>query len=260
MDKQKKTAIILVSFGTTEPAAKERALDALERDACTAFPDALILHAYTSPTVRRILRQRGEAVLSLEEALEQAKAQRVRRVVCRCSYLLEGHEYDAMVAAIRANRPFFDDIIYGRSLLRLEGGAPLLNYLREYIPCAQNQACLLVGHGTTHEENRAYAELEARLENCGAGIVRIVTIERTEDPQMLVRALREGNVRQITLIPLLSVAGVHAKEDIFGETNSWYSLLRDSGFTVVKQERGLCEAPQIRRSLIRSIERSLLDA
>lgn len=137
--------------------------------------------------------------------MEHAKAQRVRRVVCQCSYLLEGHEYDAVVAAINAYRPHFDAVFCGRSLLRLEDGAPLLDFLREYISPEQNQACILVGHGTTHEENRAYAEPESRLENCGAGIVRIVTIERTENPQTLVRTLRERNVRQIMLIPLLSV-------------------------------------------------------
>lgn len=259
MDHQRKTAIVLVSFGTSEPGAKKRALDTLEGEIRAAFPNVSVLHAYTSPTVRRILHRRGEAAFSLEEIFEQLRERGIRRVVCQCSYLLEGHEYDAMLAAIDAYRPFFDSVSCGRSLLRLDDGAALFDFLRESVSPAPNRVCLLVGHGTTHEENRAYAELESRLENCGAGKTRIVTIERTEHPQEIVCALRALETRQVVLMPLLSVAGVHAKEDIFGETNSWYSLLRDAGFEVLKQERGLCEFPQIRRSLIKSIDRLLPD-
>lgn len=256
MDKQE-TAIVLVSFGTSDACAKEQALDALEREVRDAFPRHLVLHAYTSPTVRRILQRRGEAAFSLEEIFEQLKARGVRRVVCQCSYLLEGHEYDAMLAAVESYRPFFDAVFCGPSLLRLEGGAVLLDFLRGYIDLLQNQTCLLIGHGTTHEENRAYAELQARLARCGAGNIHIATIEATENPQAVVCALRELRARQVVLMPLLSVAGVHAKEDIFGETDSWYCRLRDAGFEVLKQEHGLCEFSQIRQSLIKSIEQLL---
>ena len=65
-----KQALLLVSFGTSVPHARE-SIDAVEQAMCRTAPDWTFCRAFTSPTIRRILKQRGETVLSLEEALDQ---------------------------------------------------------------------------------------------------------------------------------------------------------------------------------------------
>ena len=61
-------AVVCVSFGTSVPAARE-SITAVEDALRQAAGDRLFVTALTSPTIRRILKERGEAASSLDEAL-----------------------------------------------------------------------------------------------------------------------------------------------------------------------------------------------
>ena len=70
-------AILCVSFGTSVPEARE-SITAVEETLRQAAPDRLFLRAFTSPTIRRILAERGEQVPGVSEA-ERINAKKNRR-------------------------------------------------------------------------------------------------------------------------------------------------------------------------------------
>ena len=88
-----KQALLLVSFGTSVPHARE-SIDAVEQAMCRTAPDWTFCRAFTSPTIRRILKQRGETVLSLEEALDGLASRGYQTVAVQPTHLLCGIEYD----------------------------------------------------------------------------------------------------------------------------------------------------------------------
>ena len=63
-----KKAVVCVSFGTSVPAGREN-ITAVENVLRRAAQDRMFISAFTSPTIRRILRERGETVYSPAEAM-----------------------------------------------------------------------------------------------------------------------------------------------------------------------------------------------
>lgn len=54
-----KKALLVVSFGTSVSRAR-REIEAVEQALAAQAPDRAFFRAYTSPTIRRLLAQRGE--------------------------------------------------------------------------------------------------------------------------------------------------------------------------------------------------------
>ena len=69
----------------------------------------------------------------------------------------------------------------------------------------------------------------------------------------LLRRLAETpQVKQVTLLPLMVVAGDHAKNDLAGqEEDSWRSMLEKRGYAVRCVLEGLGENPAIRAIFVR---------
>lgn len=68
---EEKRALLTVSFGTAAEEARREEIGGVEEALRRRVPELPFARAYTSPTIRRILAQRGTAVPSLEEALEE---------------------------------------------------------------------------------------------------------------------------------------------------------------------------------------------
>ena len=88
-----KQALLVVSFGTS--VAQTRAcITAVEDILLEQAPDRDFFRAFTSPTIRRKLAQRGEDILSLKEALEQIEAMGYQDVIVQPTHMLYGIEYE----------------------------------------------------------------------------------------------------------------------------------------------------------------------
>ena len=86
-------AVVIASFGTSVPEAQV-SITLVEEALATVAKDWTCVRAFTSPTIRRILRERGEDIPSLTEALERLLADGIRRVIVQPTHLLYGYEYD----------------------------------------------------------------------------------------------------------------------------------------------------------------------
>lgn len=95
-------AIAIVSFGSSVETARVQQISAVEKAIREEMPQALAYTAYTSPTIRRILRGRGIFIPSLEEALEQMLEDGITDALVQPTHLLYGIEYDKMRETVDA--------------------------------------------------------------------------------------------------------------------------------------------------------------
>ena len=249
-------AILAVSFGTTFPDTLEKNIAAIEADLAAAFPDRALRRAFTSGMVIRRLREReGLAVDNVTEALERLRQEGFTDVVVQATHVMNGEEYDKLRALAAP---------YEGAFSRLAFGAPLLSSTRDYRetvaamldrlpPQEPDQAVVLMGHGTPHHANAVYAALEYVFRDAGRRDVAIGTVEGYPEFGEICRRLEEmGNVRRVVCMPLMVVAGDHAKNDMDGEDeSSWRSMLTARGYQVRCILEGLGENPAIRAIFVR---------
>ena len=164
-----KKAILVVSFGTSYEGQRRDAIGAVERAVGRAFPGWEIRRAFTSQMIINHLREKGQDQIdNVEEALKRLLRDGYRVAAVQPTHVMNGLEYDKMMAAVRAHEAQFDAIYCG---------SPLLNSISDYEKTAEalarvtgefqdgRTAIVCMGHGTEHEANvYAFAhELSARL-------------------------------------------------------------------------------------------------
>ncbi len=230
-------AIIMTSFGTSVPQAQED-IAAVERAMAASAPEYRCVRAFTSPTIRKKLAAQGTQVPSLTQALEQLRCEGVKQVTVQPTHLLYGFEYDQLKAQAQAVAPGFQALHVGRPLLADTGD--LLTFadgLCRTYPVQGNSTVVFMGHGTGHFANAVYPALQTALTLKGRADLYVATVEgwpALSDwmPQLAGRSVR--------LVPLMLVAGEHAKNDMAGSgPDSWKSQLEQAGCQVCCTMTGL---------------------
>lgn len=257
-----KQAILAVSFGTSHHDTMEKTIAAIEGDLATAFPDRVLRRAFTSGMIlRHLARRDGITIDNTGEALERLWAEGCRDVLVQPTHIINGDEYEKLLAQAA---PF------GGKFERLTFGAPLLTSLEDYQetarvllealpPKAEDAAILWMGHGTGHFANAAYPQLEYLLADMGREDVIIGTVEGYPGlPETLRRLARRPGVKTVHLHPLMIVAGDHAKNDMAGdEADSWRVQLEGMGYAVTCTVKGMGEYPGIRAIFVRHAREAL---
>lgn len=257
-----KPAILIVSFGTSYNETREATIEAIEKKAAEAYPEYDVRRAFTSQTIINKLKERdGIEIDNVESALERLVADKVKDVVVQPTHVMNGYEYEELAAAVK---PYEDKF----SSLKL--GAPLLTSSTDYekvvnaivsetpqIEKAGN-AVIMVGHGTEHYADAAYAALDYRFKAMGYDNVFIGTVEGYPDMDTVKAAVSRGGYTSVTLMPLMIVAGDHATNDICGEEEgSWATEFKKEGYVVEGVKKGLGEYAGLRDIFIEHIAEAL---
>lgn len=242
MCNDKPVAILMVSFGTTHPVTLERCIAATERTVAGRFPGCPVYRAFTSSVViRRLKEKRGIQVDTVKEALERIERDGLTSVAVQPTLLLSGIEYEKMQKALAAHPSL--RVAVGRPLLGdASDCAALSGILMEENPLAADEALVLMGHGTEHEANAVYAAMQAEFDSHGYRAV-IGTVEGTPSFADAVAGVKASGASRAKLLPLLFVAGDHAKNDMAGEEeDSLLSLVKQAGIKAEPIIRGLGES------------------
>lgn len=247
-------ALVVVSFGTSVPEARS-SISAVEEALAAAAPGYAFVRAFTSPTIRRILKSRGEDVPSLTEALERLAAAKVRQVIIQPTHLLYGYEYDKLKAEADALADRFERLTAGRPLLADNRDIQRFAYhLSQNHPAETERVTVLMGHGTAHFANAAYPALQTALSFLGRSDICIGTVEGWPGLDDVLRQLEPGGARRIDLFPLMLVAGDHARNDMAAE---WKSRLEEAGHMVSCSFTGLGELPWVQEMYRERLEKLL---
>ncbi len=270
MTTTKPYALVLVTFGSTYPGPHET-FAKLRSFFGEAYPEHDIYMAFTSGIcARRWYKKTGEQYYSADILLENIGQQGYQAVLIQSLHIIPGLEYSFIHKRylpkfqekyphipVRIGKPLLysdddikrvGDIIYNEFESRLNHG----------------EALVLMGHGNDTdnfpEANAKYDKLNAYLQTLDEKIV-IGTVDYEgmlyeEIESYLLEHCSPGT--KVNLLPLMSVAGDHALNDMAGEweddapieEQSWICRLQEAGYRSDREENchlyGLADIPSIR--------------
>ena len=241
--------ILLVAFGTSVPEARA-AFRSFEAKVRAAFPDAAVRWGYTSQKVRAAEAARcGPVLESPTEALSRLRAEGVGRVAVQSLHVIAGEEFHELLREIAPLRApgGFERLSVGLPLLASSADARRLS--EAVVACAPHErrsgeALVLMGHGTAHPADLAYPALQHFLAGKDPRAF-VGTVEGELTVEDILSGLRAKKIRKAWLMPLMTVAGVHVRDDMAGDQeDSWKSILGRGGVRCEPVFRGLAECPQ----------------
>lgn len=257
---QTKNAILVVSFGTSYNDSREKTIGAIEEDIAAAFPGWSVRRAFTSRMIIKKLKERdGYHVDTIEEALDCAVKDGIRRLILQPTHLMDGNEYMKVAEMADAWQTKFECLAIGVPLLYSESDIQsVIQVITEDTKSfndGQTAICLM-GHGSDADANVIYSDFQQKLRAASHRNYYIGTVEA--DPtleQLLEQVQSGGNYEKVLLQPLMVVAGDHANNDMAGEEDdSWKSTFEKAGYDVTCIIKGLGELAGIRRIYVRHVK------
>ena len=256
--------LLVVSFGTSFNDSRVADIKSIEDALQEANPDWSVRRAFTAQIIINHIQARdGEKIDNMEQALERAVANGVKKLVVQPTHLMHGAEYDEMCAAIDKVRDQFESVEIAEPMLGEVGNdATVINADKEAVAKAVVAAALsesgyestaaakeagvayvLMGHGTAHVAKVTYSQMAAQMDKLGYENVFIGTVEgEPEDTscEAVIAAVKEAGYTTVVLRPLMVVAGDHANNDMAGaDEDSWKTMFEAAGLTVNCQISGL---------------------
>ena len=230
--------ILLVSFGTSFAETREADIGGIERAVAAAYPDWKTERAFTAQTIIKKLQSRdGITVHSLDSALEAAATEGISELVVQPTHLMNGLEYDEIVAAVESHAGSFGSVKIGSPLLTSDEDfaavADAIARATDSYLDGQTAVCLM-GHGTEAASNAVYTKLQTVFAERGYADYFVGTVEASPSVEDLIAQLAEkGGYTRVVLEPLMVVAGDHATNDMAGDDDdSWKNQFLAAGYEV----------------------------
>ena len=244
-DQAKKVGILLVAFGSSEASAQV-SFDNIDMKVKKAFPNIPVRWSYTSHIIRKKLAKSGKYLDSPEVALAKMADEKFTHVAIQSLHTIRGAEFEDLSNTIAGFKLMgvFQEIQVGQPLLASqEDIEKTVNAILGSIPAEReaSEAVVLMGHGTHHPANAFYSALAYQLQLRDANIM-IGTVEGYPELDTVQKQLVKNNIKTTYLMPFMSVAGDHAKNDMAGdEDDSWKSILSKAGYECKPVLKGTAE-------------------
>jgi sirohydrochlorin cobaltochelatase len=241
----KKVGILLVAFGTSEASAQV-AFENIDKKTKAAYPGIPVFWAYTSHIIRQKLAKQGKYLDSPEVALAKMMDEGFTHVAVQSLHTTGGEEYHDLRRTVGAFEVMggFQRIILGYPLLSTqEDMQHAVEAIIKTIPedRQSGDAVVLMGHGSPHPSNAFYAALMFQLQLKDPNIF-VGTVEGYPAVDDIKDMLLKKQIKKAYLMPFMSVAGDHAKNDMAGdEEDSWKSILTKAGIACVPILKGTAE-------------------
>ncbi len=254
-----KPVILMVSFGTSYNDSREITIGAIEEDVQAAYPDWEVRRAFTAQTVIDILDKRdGLKIDNVVEAMERLVADGVKKVVIQPTHIMNGYEYDDVMAEIAPYADRFEAFAVG---------APLLTHEQDYEKViaallanhehagSTDVALVYMGHGTEHFANAAYSQLENMMHADGYENAFVGTVEGFPALDNVLAKIAAYGAKKVVLAPLMVVAGDHANNDMAGdEADSWKTAFTAAGYEVECVLEGLGQNSAVRALYVEHVQ------
>ncbi|MBR1497695.1 MAG: sirohydrochlorin cobaltochelatase [Oscillospiraceae bacterium] len=246
--------LLVVSFGTSYNDSRRETIGAIEQALEDAFPEYSLRRGFTSNIIiDHIQRRDGVKIDDINEALDRAVANGVKKLVVQPTHLMNGFEYNDLVDTVAMYADAFESVAIGRPILDTEAD---FRAVAQAITAATAEyddgetAIVFMGHGTEAESNAVYAQMQQVLNGMGKTNYYIGTVEAKPSVEDVLEAVKAGNYKRVVLEPLMIVAGDHANNDMAGgEADSWDTLFREAGYEVIPVLRGLGSFTEIQTIL-----------
>ena len=257
-----KKAILVISFGTSHLDTLQKTIEKVEGDIKKRFEGEYeVIRAFTAHKIIKKLKEKhGLEIQTPEEALEMLSRDNFEEVVIQPLHLIAGEEFDYIKKVTKQYEDKFKSLILSRPMLyfeceeeRTRDYSNLAKALKEFLPKKENY--ILIGHGTNHPAGASYGCLQNIFADNDMDNFFVGTVEGYPSYEVTLKRLKKANAKNVLLIPLLLVAGDHAKNDIAGDDeDSWKSMLLEEGFNVEVFLHGLGEFDEISKLYLNHLE------
>lgn len=258
--------ILVVSFGTSFNESRAEDIGGIESAVQEAYPDYSVRRAFTSQIIiNHVFARDGEQIDNVEQALDRAVDNGVKNLVVQPTHLMQGAEYDSMVASVDEYADKFESVEIAEPLLG-EVGATVTDTNADKETVAKSitseavstsgyesleaakedgVAYVFMGHGTSHTAKVTYLQMQTQMQELGYDNVWIGTVEGEPEEtacENIIQKVKDAGYKKVVLRPLMVVAGDHANNDMAGsDEDSWASQFNaaDSFDSVDCQIQGL---------------------
>jgi sirohydrochlorin cobaltochelatase len=241
-----KKGILLVAFGSTVPEAQV-SFENIDRSVKKAFPGVEVYWAYTSRIIIAKMAKEGKHLATPVEALAAMMGEKFTHVAVQALHVIPGEEFHGLVQNVRRFEGMskgIDQVSVGYPLLATsEDLQRVAEAMIKIIPPERKKkdAVVFMGHGTHHPADVYYAALNYHVQKLDPNIF-VGTVEGWPEINDVIKDLKKGGLKKAYLMPFMSVAGDHARNDMVGpEENSWKSILEKQGISSEPVLKGLAE-------------------
>lgn len=255
-----KKAILVVSFGTSYLEGIKKSICKIEETIADNFKEYDVFRAFTSHFIIEKLKEKHNLCINTpEEALEDLFNKGYQEVIVQPLHMIAGEEFQYIKNVLNTYKSKFGVIKLGRPIFYYQGEDDLPEDYTLFIKSIEdilnrNKATVLIGHGTVHPSTATYGCLQTVLENEGYKNVFIGTIEGYPGFNEVTNRVKRNNIEEVTLMPLLVVAGEHVKNDISSDDeDSWKSMFEREGIKVNIIMKGLGEYDEFNKLYINRI-------
>lgn len=261
-----KKAILVVSFGTSHVDALKSSIEKIENRIRDEFKEYDVFRSFTAHSIIKKLKERDNLDISIpEKALEELKDKGYEEVIVQPLHIIPGEEFDYIKGIVEYNRANFKSIKLGRPIFFYQGmnGLPedytlFIESIKELLE--NEESVILFGHGTEHPANAVYGMLQTVLVDEGYENVFVATVEGYPTMENAIKKIKNKGIKKTKLVPLLLVAGDHAKKDMASdEEGSMKSKLEKEGIEVKLHMHGLGEVDKFEQLYVNRVHDSIED-
>ena len=239
--------LLVVSFGTSFNDSRATDIGGVEKALQEAYPDWSVRRAFTAQIIINHVQARdGEKIDNMDQALQRAVANGVKRLVIQPTHLMHGAEYDELMESVNAYKDKFVSVSVAEPLLGQVGSdGTVVNTDKETAAKAMvaeavsvagfdtldamadsNTALVFMGHGTAHNAAVTYSQMQTQFNELGYSNVFVGTVEGNPEETAfpaVKQAVENAGYTKVILRPMMVVAGDHANNDMAAdEEGSWY--------------------------------------
>ena len=249
---ENKDAILVMSFGTTVKETREKNINATVNAIKALYPDTKVVLAFTSHIIiDRVKANEGLVIPTPEEALAQLKAEGKTTLL------------KIITGELKTNctlKNDFKKVTFGTPLMYWQGQEDKDDDISDTMKAVATQfpetgkkdAVLIMAHGTPHPANAYYAVMQDKLEALGYENALLFSVEGWPNFENVLEELKERKIKNVTMMPLMMVAGDHAMNDMAGdEEDSFKSMLLKEGFEVDVYLHGLGENSAVQNLFVK---------
>ena len=246
--------LLVVSFGTSFNDSRAEDIGGVEKALQAAYPDWSVRRAFTAQIIINHVQARDdEKIDNVDQALERAVSNGVKKLIIQPTHLMHGAEYDELKEAVDSYKDKFESVTIAEPLLGEVGSdATVINEDKQAVAEAitaqavksanydsldaaaeDGTAFVFMGHGTSHTAKVTYSQMQTQMDTLGYKNVFIGTVEGEPEEtacENVIEAVKAAGYKKVILRPLMVVAGDHANNDMAGEDeDSWKSQFEASG-------------------------------
>ena len=256
-----KKAILVVSFGTIYLDTLEKTIEKAEKQIRDKFSEYDIYRAFTSHMIIKKLKEKYEIFVDTpEEMLGKLYEAGYEEIIMQPLHMIPGEEFIYINKISEVFKEKFEVLKVGRPIFYYQGIEELPQDYSLFIEATkelyeENNAVVLMGHGTAHPANSVYGCLQAVFEDEGYENVFVTTVEGYPNFENVIRRVKRKNISEVTIAPLMVVAGDHARNDMASDDeDSLKSMLEAEGIKVNVHLKGLGENEKFNELYINIID------